>query len=164
MKYRLTVFLFLCVLTVNAQWDKGFQDGIKRQIFQLGKTLGLNDIEAKKFSTCCLSSMMKAAPKPQILTMEQLKELGKNATAECLDVSKINMKWSAQSENLIRKYFKNDKELDFLKEDDRVRFEDCVLKKMKVKFPNGIVKMPDDVAKEIGEACVKEVSENLTVN
>jgi len=154
----LFAFSFFVKLHVSAQLSKSQEDSIKTQIFQLGKNFGLNDNQANEYTACCLEKLKSEFPNMSKGTIEEARAIRRRIGGECLSKYTIHMAWSQQSEIILRATLNSLKLTQNLSEQTREIFNNCVIKKLKIAYPAGLTKVPEDVMLKIGNDCKKQIS------
>jgi hypothetical protein len=157
MKVLITVLLIIATTGLKAQWTKKDEVTIIVKTYDQGKTLGLTESQSIEFATCVISKMKIAIPNPSTskMTADDAREIGKNIGLECLGNYKLKLSWSPQSEEMIKTYLNNIKEFNILTKEAKDKFSDCVISKLKQKYPNGFNKIPEEDAGKIGEQCME---------
>jgi hypothetical protein len=161
MKLIITLLITICSLTLKAQWSKTDEVMMTVKIFNLGKTFGLTDEQAYEFTVCAITKFKVSLPNPntQSVSGVSAKEIGRRIGLECMAKYQLNMKWTKDSEDLIRRYFdsKSDTDMKMFSIDAKNKLVDCVIDKLKTKYPNGFTKIPEAEAEIIGKECAESV-------
>jgi hypothetical protein len=126
------------------------------KLYNQGKTLGLTDSESVDFATCAIEKIKIAIPNLSAskLTFDESKEIGRKIGLECARNYQFKIRWSEETEEMLRTYLNNLKEFNILTKESKENFSECVINKLKLKYPNGFSKIPEEDAAKIGEECV----------
>lgn len=156
MKLLITSLLIITTLNLKAQWAKKDEVAIIIKIYKQGNTLGLTDAQSIDYATCVIEKMKVAIPNPSTskITADEGREIGKKIGLECIGNYQIKLSWNQQSEEMLKTYFNNIKFFNILTKESKEKFSDCFISKLKLKYPNGFSKIPEEDAGKISEECM----------
>lgn len=157
MKLFIATLLTIATLNLKAQWAKKDEVTIIVKTYNQGKTLGLTDSQSIDYATCVIEKMKIAIPNlaTSKITADEAREIGKKIGLECLRNYQLKISWNQQSEEMLKTYFNNIKEFNILTKESKEKFSDCVISKLKLKYPNGFSKIPEEDAGKIGKECME---------
>ncbi len=155
-KLIIITFFLTSTLSLKAQWVKKDEVAIIVKLYNQGKTLGLTESESVDFATCAIEKIKIAIPNPTAskLTSDEWYVIGRKTGLECASNYQFKIRWNQETEEMLKTYLNNVKEFKILTKESKDNFSDCVISKLKLKYPNGFSKIPEEDAAKIGEECI----------
>lgn len=154
------LFTSSSILAQKTVWTKRYRDTVYRILYASNNTI-TNDKDRVAFTICNVDKFQ--AKYPEGLEKHSKAELNSAGVAIGMACEKEVMaatiiKWTPQSEATIRKAFEATAGLQVLKPEILNMLTDCIILKLKQKYPHGIVfPLKQEVQEEIQKSCFDQI-------
>lgn len=141
-------------------WDSESVKVFEQQVFTSVDSLGLDKGQKKEFTDCCLSKLKLKFPQGIAqIPQDSVNRFGKEIGKECYrQLANKNLSWTKKFEELMKTYYMNAPELQKVDTKIRAAYIDCLIEKLKIKYPAGLDhKLPDIELQPIIEECVASI-------
>lgn len=136
-------------------WTKSQEKLFYDRVYNMSSIFNFSPEQRKEYCNCSLNEFKKYYPNGiRGVSQEQASKTGKQVGDKCFTyVKTVSIAWNAQSEKVLKNYIINLDPLKSLPLVNRQRFADCVLEKLKTKYPDGIKEIPEKDAIKYGDEC-----------